>query len=158
MSDTSNIIGKVGAEGCIEWEEGHQGSGEGSGNPTWESSFPGRGDRTELLLEVGEMKRPRVVRPWVKVPMGQSQSYGPQRVGQPEELMSHLGSQGPMNMSFTIGYLPLRPTSATQDSPKAKAGRYSQPASLVQIQGLLPEDKASLLLHRHHILGQVVGM
>lgn len=72
--------------------------------------------------------------------------------------MSHLGSQGPMNMSFTIGYLPLRPTSATQDSPKAKAGRYSQPASLVQIQGLLPEDKASLLLHRHHILGQVVGM
>lgn len=65
MSDTSSIIGKVGAEGCIEWEEGHQGSGEGSGNPTWESSFPGRGDRTELLLEVGEMKRPRVVRPWV---------------------------------------------------------------------------------------------
>lgn len=125
MSDTSSIIGKVGAEGCIEWEEGHQGSGEGSGNPTWESSFPGRGDRTELLLEVGEMKRPRVVRPWVKVPMGQSQSYGPQRVGQPEELMSHLGSQGPMDMSFTIGYLPLRPTSATQDSPKAKAGRYS---------------------------------
>lgn len=30
--------------------------------------------------------------------------------------------------------------------------------SLAQTQGLLSEDKASLLLHRHHLFGQVVGL
>lgn len=33
-------------------------------NLTWESSFPDRGGRTDLWLEVGETKRPRVVEYW----------------------------------------------------------------------------------------------
>lgn len=82
----------------------------------------------------------------------------PQRVGQSEELTSLHDLQGPMNTSSTIGYLPLHPTSAMQKSPKAEGRQVLTLASLVQTQGLLPEDKASLLLHRHHILGQVVGL
>lgn len=38
MSDTSGTIGKEGAESCIVRKEGHPQRGEGSGNPTWESS------------------------------------------------------------------------------------------------------------------------
>lgn len=52
------------AEGCIGRGEGDQGWDEGLENLTWESSFPDRGGRTDLWLEVGETKRPRVVEYW----------------------------------------------------------------------------------------------